>query len=154
MLSFIKLFEDFSDSDSWTVVRDVIQSRRPFTIIVFRTKPSYLKAIETSFKEIDYIKQTAVMIIDGKTLRYPSIFFVLDQNQNYEPEIKELYSKFDIKQVVIGEANVDYSTLYLQDGTSSDFGNEIVSALSPDDFKSEDHFKVGGTYYRFVSFNG
>ena len=104
MFSFIKLFEDFSDSDSWTVVRDAIQSRRPFTIIVFRTKPSYLKAIETSFKEIDYIKQTAVMIIDGKTIRYPSIFFVLDQNQNYEPEIKELYSKFDIKQVVIGEA--------------------------------------------------
>ena len=94
------------------------------------------------------------MTLDGKTIKYPSIFFILDRDTDFRPRVKELYEKFDIKQLILGKPNAEYSTLYMKDGTSSDFGNEIVSTLDPSEFKSENYFKLGSQCYRFVEFEG
>lgn len=160
-LKFIKLFEDYAQdlkiensevSHTWSEVRDAIQMKRPFVIIVFRTKGSYLEALQSYFNEIDYIKQTAVLFINGNEVKYPSIFFTLDQDRDFTTEVKKLYETYDIKQIILGKAGSEFSTLYAQDGTSSDFGNEIISTLEPKDFNSDDHFKVGSTCYRFIEF--
>lgn len=162
-LKHIKIFEDFSQDQKaqssetaagWTDIRDAAQMKRPFVIIVFRTRKSYLDALETELSDVDYIKQTATLVIDGQLVDYPSVFFLLDRDTDYSSKVKELYSEFEIKQIIVGEANEEYSTLYTQDGTSSDYGNEIMSSLSRDDFATEDHFKIGSTYYRFIEFNG
>jgi hypothetical protein len=162
-LKHIKIFEDFSQdqkaqssetASGWTDIRDAAQMKRPFVIIVFRTRKSYLDALETELSDVDYIKQTATLVIDGNLVDYPSVFFLLDTDTDYSSKVKELYSEFEIKQIIVGEANEEYSTLYTQDGTSSDYGNEIMSSLSRDDFATEDHFKIGSTYYRFIEFNG
>jgi hypothetical protein len=139
---------------TWSEVRDAIQLKKPFVIVVFRTRSSYSEAIETEFKETQYVKQTAVFTVDGDTIKYPSIFFILDRDVDFRDRVKELYEKFDIKQLIIGKQNAEYSTLYVKDGTSSDFGNELVSTLDPSEFKSESHFKIGSHYYRFIEFEG
>lgn len=160
---FIKLFEDYEKelktersetSHGWTDVRDAIQMRRPFVIITFRTKPSYEEAAGEYLEGVDYIKQTAVLINNSQETRYPSVFFVLDRDRDFKTDILDLYEKYDIKQIIVGDAGFEYSTLYSQDGSSSDFGNEIVSDLDPSVFKGEDYFKVGSTCYRFIDFVG
>lgn len=139
---------------TWSEVRDAIQLKKPFVIVVFRTRSSYLEAIETEFNNTEYVKQVAIFTIDGKKIKYPSIFFILDRDMDFRNRVKQLYEKFDIKQLIFGKPNAEYSTLYAKDGTSSDFGNEIVSTLDPSEFKSESHFKVGSNYYRFIEFEG
>ena len=163
MRKFIKLFEDFEKDlkaqrsetqHTWTDVRDAIQMKRPFVIIVFRTKDSYLEALQTDLSEYDYIKQTAFLLKSGDFIKYPSVFFTMDQDMDFSTKVRKLYEDFEIKQIIIGEANSEYAKLYAQDGSSSEFGNEIISGLSKDEFASEDHFKVGSTYYRFLAFEG
>jgi len=158
---FIKLFEEFSKemtndksetAHTWAEIRDVIQMKRPFAIIVFKTKESYLSALESSLKEYDVIKQDAVFMINGKSIVYPSVFFALDRDSDFSNQVLELYENFEIRQVIAGRAGSEYSTLYSEDGTASDFGNEIVSTLNPNEFSSEDHFVLGSTCYRFIAF--
>jgi len=160
---FIKLFEDFEKDikaqisetqHTWTDIRDAIQMKRPFVIIVFRTKSSYLEALQADLSQYDYIKQTAFLLKDGNLMKYPSVFFTLDREIDFSTKVRQLYEDFDIKQLIIGKSNSEYANLYAQDGTSSEFGNEIISGLSADEFSIEDHFKMGSTYYRFLAFEG
>lgn len=161
MNKFIQLFEDFKKDikaqntdtqHTWTDVRDAIQMKRPFVIIIFRTKSSYLTALKGYLSQFDYVKQTAIKIHNGNEIKYPSVFFVLDKETDFRAKIKEIYEKFDIKQIIIGETNEDYANSYSEDGTAAPVGNELVSGLNQDEFKTEDHFKIGSMYYRFLSF--
>lgn len=160
-LKFIKLFEDFKKEESsgsqdkletWSQVRDCIQMKRPFVIIVFKNKDSYNAAAESYLKSFDYIKQVAHLTIESQPVRYPSVFFTLDSDRDFKNEVRKLYEEFNIKQIIVGSAGSEFSTLYASDGTSSDFGNEIVSALSPDEFSTDDYFQLGSTYYKFIEF--
>jgi len=161
-LKFVKLFEDFKKEDSgsgqdkletWSQVRDCIQMKRPFMIITFKNKDSYENA--SSYLEgKNYIKQTAVLSLDGKEINYPSVFITLDSDRDVKTDVRNLYEEFKIKQIVLGSAGSEFSTLYGSDGTSSDFGNEIITALSPEEFSTENYFKLGSNYYRFVEFQG
>jgi hypothetical protein len=162
-LKFIKLFEDFKKEESgagqdkletWTQVRDCIQMKTPFVIITFKNKDSYTDAVDSYLKEKDYINQSAILSMNGKEISYPSVFFSLDSDRDFKTEVRGLYEKFKIIQVIVGSAGSEYSTLYSSDGTSSDFGNEIVSSISPDEFSTDDYFKLGSTYYKFVEFQG
>lgn len=161
-LKFIKLFEEYSKDPSlgssevghtWSEVRDAIQMKRPFVIVVFRTSSSYLEALESYFSEIDYIKQTAILHFDGKRVKYPSIFFVRDKDDDFSTKTKQLFEEYDIKYAVVGDAGSEYAKLYSKDGSVVDLGNEIVSTLEPKDFGTEDCFKLGTTYYRFIGFD-
>ena len=159
---FIKLFEDYTKAqketpvsgEAWTHVRDTIQTRRPFVIVVFKNKDSYSEALSKDLSTYECIKQTAIIFTSEGAKKYPSVFFALDQEQDFSNKVKQLYEKFKIKSVVVGKANSEYSTVYLEDGTSTDFGNEITSTLSPEEFASEDQFKLGSIYYRFITFQG
>ncbi len=155
-LKFIKLFEDFSEDklETWSQVRDCLQMKKPFIIIVFRTKESYLNAVDSEFSETDYIKQTAYMSKDGKTIQYPSIFFKLGEQKDFSNSVKRYNEEFDIILTILGKSNSEFSTVYFEDGNSSDFGNEIVSSTSPKEVEDSNYFKVGGTYYKFIEFYG
>ena len=113
-LKFIKLFEEFGEDklETWSQVRDCIQMKKPFIIIVFRTRDSYLKAIETEFSETEYLKQVAYSSKDGKTIQYPSIFFKLDQQKDLSNDIKRYNEEFDVKLTILGKANSEFSTVY------------------------------------------
>jgi len=158
----LKLFEEYVNdiktgssetTHTWSEIRDAIQMKRPFVIIVFRTKQGYLDYLESSFKPQDYIKQSAFMDLDGKRVRYPSVFYTLEEDRDTESDVRKLYEKFPIKAIIIGESNRDSATLYSQDGSSSEFGNEIISTIEERDFVTEDYFKIGSTFYRFIEFN-
>jgi hypothetical protein len=162
-LKFIKLFEDFKKEDTgsdqdkletWSQVRDCIQMKRPFVIITFKNADSYAKAADSYLNGKNYIKQTSLLSLEGKEVKYPSVFITLESDRDFKNEVRKLYETFEIKQIIVGSAGSEYSTLYGGDGTSSDFGNEIVSALSPDEFSTDDYFQVGSTYYKFVEFQG
>lgn len=162
-LKYIKLFEDYEKElkaensetgHTWGEVRDAIQMKRPFVIIIFTDKPSYNDALNGVLSEYDYVKQTASLVFDGKFVDYPSVFFTLNEDKDFKNSVKELYDKYKIKQIIVGKSNTEFATLYSEDGTSSDFGNEVTSTLVRDDFGRDDHFKVGSMYYKFISFIG
>lgn len=161
-LKFIKLFEEHSKdlevnnsevSHTWSEIRDAIQMKRPFVIVIFKNSANYLDALESYFTETDYIKQTAILNFDGKKINYPSIFFVRDKDDDYSTEVRKLCEKYKIKYVIVGDTGSEYAKLYSQDGSSVDLGNEIISTLEPKDFGTEDCFKLGSTYYRFIGFD-
>lgn len=154
-LKFIKVFEEFKKEklETWSQVRDAIQMKRPFMILIFKDKDSYREAIASEFESVNFIKQTAYMTVDNKTILYPSIFFTLDREKDMTTDIKRYYEEFDLVSAIVGAANSEFSTVYFSDGTSSDFGNEIVSSLDPNEINADDHFKVGSTYYKFIEFH-
>ena len=152
---YVLLFEEFiqkesNPSDNWIKVRDSIQTKRPFVIIIFKDSENYDKAISSELKEFSCVKQLAIIFRNNKKLKYPSAFFTLDRDRDFKSRVSELYNKFNIKQIIIGKLNGEYSTIYNEDGTSGNFGNEVISTISPSEFFSDDHFKVGSTYYRFI----
>ena len=55
--------------------------------------------------------------------------------------------------IISGDASSEFSTVYFSDGTSSDFGNEIVSSTNQNEVDDSDYFKVGATYYKFIEFH-
>lgn len=155
-LKFIKLFEEFASGSpvNWTEVRDIIQTKRPFVIITFKNKDNYLNAIKSDLTETNYLKQISVIQSNDKSIKYPSVFIVGDTATNFENRVKDFYLKYKIKQLIIGKPNSDYSTVYFSDGTSGDFGNEIVSTIDESEFTNEDYFKIDSTCYKFIEFLG
>lgn len=162
MLKYIKLYEDYSQDikiqtsetgHTWTDIRDAIQTRLPFTIIIFNDSNSYSDALATDFKEYDYIKQTASLSLDGKLNDYPSIFIILDSDSNFKDKIDNINTKFKPKSIIIGDEGEEYSNFYYEDGSSSTLGNEVVSSNDITDMDNDEHFKLGSTYYKFVDFS-
>ena len=162
-LKFIKLFEDFKKEESgagqdkletWSQVRDCIQMKRPFVIITFKNADSYNEAVSSYLKGKNYIKQTAVLSVEGKEIKYPSVFIMLENDRNFKNEVRKIYETFSVVQVIVGSVGSEFSTLYGRDGTSSDFGNEVITALSPEEFSTENYFQLGSSYYRFIEFHG
>lgn len=96
------------------------------------------------------IVQTAYLQNDGQFIKYPSVFFVLEKDGDYTKNVKDLLVNHDAKLVIVGQINAKAPTVYTREGEETEYGSEIVSANGPDEFKSEDHFRVGGVYYRFV----
>jgi hypothetical protein len=153
MLNYIKVFEEYQESPTWNTVRDTIQTKKPFIIIAFKNKDSYKKAISDDLREFNIIKQTALISNDGKLKKYYSVFFKLNDDSDYSSNIPKLYEKYKIKKIIYGKNGKDFSTLYSEDGTSSDFGNEIVSELSPSGSSTDSLFKIGSVYYKFINFS-
>ncbi len=161
-LKYIKLYEDYGQDikaqtdetgHTWSEIRDTIQTKLPFTIIVFKNKDSYSSSLESDFKEYEYIKQTAYMSHDGKLLAYPSIFIVLDDDVEFKNKIPQIFEKFKIKSLILGKKGNESADFYFNDGSSSSVGNEIISANNPSDMQNDEHFKIGSTYYKFFDFS-
>lgn len=161
MTKYLKLFEDFSKekekSDfvpTWTEVRDTIQNRLPFAIIVFLNKESYMDAKSKLFRNHEHVYQKAFMSKEGELVAHPSVFIKLDEEQPFLESIPDIYEKYKIKAMIVGGQGDEYSKYYFTDGTSTNLGNEIMSSLSKDDMDNEDHFQIGSNYYRFIDFAG
>lgn len=158
---YVKLFEDFKNkmdnattgpNEDWKQVRDAIQSKLPYIIIVFKNRDSWEKATDSEFKGDSYIKQTAILTHDGKVTKYPSLFLTLSDDSRFMNKIQNLYSKFKIKLLILNSKGEDYSQSYSQDGSSQDMGNEIVTSLDSHEMGEDTHFKLGSMYYRFGDF--
>jgi len=159
VIKYLKLFEEFSkeqkeSSLTWTEVRDTIQNRLPFAIIVFLNKESYLKAKSKMFKRFTHVYQKAFMSKEGRLVAHPAVFIKLEKEQPFLSEVPGLYDKYKIKAMIVGGQGEEYSKYYFTDGSSSSLGNEIMSSLSKDEMENEDHFQIGSTYYRFIDFSG
>lgn len=141
-------------SPTWTEVRDTLQMKRPFAILVFRTKSSYLAYLEDSKDSQTVVKQVATLDKEGKKLKYPSLFIILTSDVDYSDQAHRLYDKYDLKLIIAGQANVETAKMYSPDGSSTEIGNEIISTLEPKDFENDEYFKVGSTCYKFYDFQG
>lgn len=163
MAKYIKLYEDFTEdpkknleetSHTWTQIRDAIQTKIPFVILVFKNRESYLSALDSDLLQDDYIKQTASMSFNGTLVDYPSIFMVLDDDVKFKDKIPQIFEKYKIRALLLGKKGEEYVDYYTGDSSSSQIGNEIVSSLSKDEMDNDDHFKMGSTYYKFIDFAG
>jgi hypothetical protein len=163
MAKYIKLFEEYNEdpkknleetSHTWTQIRDAIQTKIPFVILVFKNKESYLSALDSDLLQDDYIKQTASMSVNGTLVDYPSIFMVLDDDVKFKDKIPQTFEKYKIRALILGKKGEEYIDYYTDDSSSSQIGNEIVSSLSKDEMTNDDHFKMGSTYYKFIDFAG
>ena len=162
MLKYIRLYEDYSQDiktqtsetgHTWSEIRDAVQTRIPFTVIVFKNKDSYTEALDSFFTEYDYIKQTAFLSHDGKLIGYPSIFIILDDDIKFKDKIPQIFEKFKIKTLILGKKGEEYSDYYFDDSSSSTLGNEVVSSNDIMDMQNDEHFKIGSTYYKFIDFS-
>lgn len=147
-----ELIEDEKESSegTWSHIRDAIQTKVPFVIITFKSKEDSDDAISDDLKEYNITKQMNILHRDGKTVKFPSVFFVLNDDSDFRNEVKDLYEKYDIYQIVVGKNNTDSALVYFEDGESNTFGNEVVNTLDPSEFASEDRYKVGSVFYRFI----
>lgn len=161
MTKYLKLFEDFSKEEdkesfapSWQELRDTIQNRLPFAIIVFLNKDSYLKAKSKMFFNHTYVRQNAFLSKNGTLIGYPSVFIKLDDESAFVESIPGIYEKYKIKAMVVSGQGDEYAKYYFADGTSTDLGNEIITSLSKDDMENDDHFQMNSNYYKFIDFVG
>lgn len=161
MIKYLKLFEDFAKEEngesfapSWSDVRDTIQNRLPFAIIIFMNKDSYLAAKSKLFYNHVYAHQKAFLSKDGKLIGYPSVFIKLEEEQPFLESIPEIYKKYKIKAMIVGGQGEEYAKYYFKDGNSAVIGNEIMTSLDTVDMENEDHFQMGSNLYRFIDFAG
>lgn len=161
MTKYLKLFEDFAKEEkdsnftpTWTEVRDTIQNRLPFAIIVFLNQESHRRAKAKMLKGTEHVYQKAFLSRGGELVAYPSVFIRVSEEQPFLESIPKLYDKYKIKAMVVGGQGDEYSKYYFTDGTSTDLGNEIMSSLSKEEMGNEDHFQIGSNYYRFIDFAG
>jgi hypothetical protein len=128
--------------------------KRPFAILVFRTRSSYLSYLEENKAQENIIKQVATLDKEGKKIKYPSVFIILNSDVDYSDTAHRLYEKYDLKLIIAGQANVDTAKMYSPDGSSVELGNEIISTIEPMDFENDEYFRVGSTCYKFYDFQG
>ena len=161
MGKYIKLFEDYTGEKkeaneelggTWTEIRDAVQMRLPFAIIVFKNTGSYQEALDSELIGSEYIKQKALMSRDGKLVKYPSIFILIEDDEAFKNKIPKIFEAFKIKAILLGKKGEEYIDYYYADGSSVSAGNEIVSSLGKDEMDNNDHFEVGSTNYMFVDF--
>lgn len=147
------LFEEFKATGSftWTDVRDALQLKKPFMIIIFKDENTKGAAIENELREYDTVDQSAFLKVDGELIEYPSVFFILPRNKDRTQMIRSIFEQYEAKNIVHNDGGSDYSDIYYSDGSSVDAGNEIESTIEPDEFKFGDYFKIGSTYYRFMA---
>lgn len=149
---YIKLFEELGMSPTWSTVRDTIQNRKPFLIVICKDSDSCLKCKEylSPYSSVD---QTAYFSENGENLEFPSLFVSIDNKTNFESTVKTLFNKFSIKRLVVGTSESEFSVMYYDPMTGKNLGNELVSDLSPESMPPDDYFKIDSTYYKFINFN-
>ena len=149
---FIMLFEEFKaiGSFTWTDVRDALQLKKPFMIIIFKDENTKSAAVANELNTYDIIDQSAFLKRDGELIEYPSVFFVLPRTSDLTQMIRSIFEQYEAKNIVHNDGGSEYSDIYYPDGSSIEAGNEIESTIEPDEFKSGDYFKIGSTYYRFL----
>ena len=149
---YIKLFEELDVSPTWNTIRDSIQQKKPFLIVVCEDDDSCSDA-KKNLNSYTSIDQTAYTTEDGENINFPSFFVVLDNNTKFKDIIKTLFNNYSIKVILKGEKGAEFIVKYYDAKNSQNLGNEVVSDLSPESMPPDDYFKVESTYYKFINFN-
>ena len=58
--------------------------------------------------------------------------------------------QFNINRIISGEKGKDFPTIYTEGGTS-EFGNDLLISLSPEELGNDDYYKIGSQLYKFIS---
>jgi hypothetical protein len=152
---FIESYRHFiHEAFTWSEIRDAIQTKKPFVILIFKNRDNYKKCLSKELQQYDTTLQTAILQKEGQLIKYPSCFFLLTENQKFEAQLKRIIEKYKLKYAILGSPGSEFAKLYAEGGTSSEFGNEIISTLDPNEFIGEEYFKIGSTYYRFINHFG
>ncbi len=154
MPKHIKLFEDFENQElktlkssadtNWNSIRDCVQSLKPFTILNFKHRGGYLDYIENCNKE--FTKQTYHTHNGEREFKCPSLFI-----NGGVPIQKEDFKRYGLINCITGK-NDDSNVIVKTESESNTIGNEIVSTLSQDDVRDDNHYKVGSVFYKFINF--
>jgi len=160
MRKYISLFEEYDSSGikdmtsesagGWVDIRNRVQQLKPFTIISFKEDESYSRFLDGL--DTDYIKQDYYHDHIGDNephMKLPSIFIPkakIDIFGSTDPfDEYDVFCMYYNKEDVI-TARFEEEELVM--------GNELVSALSSNEVDSEDYFKIGSTFYKFINFLG
>lgn len=154
MLKHVKLFEDFENEElknlkssadnNWNSIRDCVQSLNPFTILNFKNNDGYLDYIKKCNK--DFTKQTYYTNNGEREFKCPSIFI-----QGASPIQKEDFKRYGLINCITGKNDVS-NIIVKTENESETIGNEIVSTLSQNDVRDDNHYKVGSMFYKFINF--
>ena len=150
-LKYIKLFEEHQDGSTWSTVRDVIQEKKPFLLVVCEDDDSCM-GCRSALSAYNVIDQTAYLTEDGENIELPSLFAPVNKDTNLDDLVKTLFNKFSIKRIVTGD-NAEFIKMYYDATTQQNLGNELISDLSPQSMPPDDYFKIDSTYYKFINFN-
>jgi len=156
MTKYIQLFEDFdarsgniNQEHTWSDLRNQMQAKLPFTIVDFKDEASYQKFKDVELQGKDYIDQTYTVYDEGNAVKMKSVF-IFDGDESASEIALDYIKNYNIYRIIAGEKGKDFPTLY-NEGGSSDFGNDLLIALSPDDLGNDDYYKVDSQYYKFIS---
>lgn len=149
---YIKLFEELEASPTWSTIRDTIQQKGQFLIIVCKDDDSCFKS-KQHLSSYTIIDQTANVSENGENLQFPSLFILLNNNTKLDSLVKTLFNKYSIKAIIAGEKGAEFIKKYYDAKSSQNLGNELVSDLSPQSMPPDDYFKIESTYYKFINFN-
>jgi hypothetical protein len=150
-LKYIKLYEEINDSSTWNTVRDTIQSKKPFLIIICKDEDSKI-GCKNQFSNYSTIEQKAFCSENMENLELPSLFIILNKDTNIEGIVKTLFNKFSIKRIIAGDSS-EYVTMYYDFKNKHNLGNELVSDLAPTQMEPDEYFKIDSTYYKFINYN-
>lgn len=156
MGKYIQLFEDFdarsgniNREHTWSDLRNQMQAKMPFTIVDFKDEASYQKFKDAELQGKDYIDQTYTVQEEGEPIQMKSIF-VFDGDESASEIALDYIKNYNIYRIISGEKGKDFPTLYTEGG-SSEFGNDLLIALSPAELGSDDYYQVDSQFYKFIS---
>jgi len=151
-LKYIKLFEEHNESSTWSTIRDAVQSKKPFAIIVCADDKSCAEC-KVRLRDFVVIDQRAYTAENNENLEYNSIFVILNKDTDFDAKIKTLFNDLSIKKIIEGKSGDEFFVEHYDAKTSQNMGNELVSEISPQSMPPDDYFKIDSTYYKFINFN-
>lgn len=156
MGKYIKLFEEYDintgnsrNSHSWSDLRNTMQNKLPFIIVDFKDEESYQKFKDSELQGKDYSDQTYT-IRDGDNPIVMNSVFIFNESYSSEELALRYIKQFNIHRIISGEKGKDFPTIYTEGGTS-EFGNDLLISLSPEELGNDDYYKIGSQLYKFIS---
>ena len=156
MGKYIKLFEEYDsntgnsrNSHSWSDLRNTMQNKLPFIIVDFKDEESYQKFKDSELQGKDYSDQTYT-IRDGDNPIVMNSVFIFNESYSSEKLALRYIKQFNIHRIISGEKGKDFPTIYTEGGTS-EFGNDLLISLSPEELGNDDYYKIGSQLYKFIS---
>jgi len=156
MGKYIKLFEEYDintgnsrNSHSWSDLRNTMQNKLPFIIVDFKDMESYQKFKDSELQGKDYSDQTYT-IRDGDNPIVMNSVFIFNESYSSEELALRYIKQFNIHRIISGEKGKDFPTIYTEGGTS-EFGNDLLISLSPEELGNDDYYKIGSQLYKFIS---
>tara|TARA_Y100000389_G_C17372010_1_gene469554 strand:+ start:627 stop:1100 length:474 start_codon:yes stop_codon:yes gene_type:complete len=156
MGKYIKLFEEYDSNTgsihstrSWGDLRNTMQNKLPFIIVDFEDRESYQKFKDAELQDKDYSDQTYT-IREGDNPVVMNSVFIFNESYSSEELALKYIKQYNIYRIISGEKGKDFPTVYSKGGTS-EFGNDLLISLSPEELGNDDYYKIGSQIYKFIS---